>query len=120
MSVLRLTHVNVVVEDVVAAQAFYGGVLELAELPRAEGARRPGAWYRIGAAELHVSEEPGARDASASRHFALAVSNLAHLRAALKRAGAPLEPGRPLPGMERLFTRDPSGNRLELQELTSP
>ena len=37
-----------------------------------------------------------------------------------ERTGAPIEAARPLPGLRRFFTRDPSGNRVELQEPIEP
>lgn len=41
-----------------AARAFYGGVLEMTELDRpAALAGRGGAWFRSGAAEVHVGIE---------------------------------------------------------------
>lgn len=115
----RVTHINVTARDVEAARRFYQGVLGLEEIPRAEGARRAGAWYRIGELELHLSQEEHPDNASSTRHFAVEVQDLARLEAALARAGALVEPGRPLPGMKRLFTRDPAGNRIELQEPTA-
>jgi enamine deaminase RidA (YjgF/YER057c/UK114 family)/catechol 2,3-dioxygenase-like lactoylglutathione lyase family enzyme len=116
--VKRINHVNITTSDVQAAQAFYGGVLGLEEIPRAEGARRAGAWYRLGELELHVSHEEIPNNLASTRHFSVEVADLDQLRAALERSGAVIEAGRPLPGIERLFTRDPSGNRIELQELT--
>ena len=53
-------HVAIVVRDAAAARAFYGDLLGLEELERPAdvGARFAGAWYRIGALELHVFEQP--------------------------------------------------------------
>ena len=77
---------------------------------------QPREWSR-GRWSCHFKER---RRAPSSRHFAVEVSDLAAMRAALDRAGAPTEDGRPLPGMSRCFTRDPSGNRIELQERPRP
>jgi catechol 2,3-dioxygenase-like lactoylglutathione lyase family enzyme len=112
----RFSHVNIEVEDAAAARTFYAGVLGLREVARAEGARRPGAWFDLGGAELHVSEQPGcaAANRASMRHFCIVVGDLTALRRALASAAAPLEDGRPLPGLARCFTRDPSGNRIEL------
>jgi catechol 2,3-dioxygenase-like lactoylglutathione lyase family enzyme len=112
----RITHINLVVEDVEAARRFYGEVLGLAEIARAEGASRPGVWYRLGDLEVHIAYEAAPRNADSTRHFAIEVADLDAARAALERVGAPIEPARPLPGLRRFFTRDPSGNRIELQE----
>jgi len=109
----RLSHVNIEVEDVAAARAFYAGVLQMSEIPRAEGARRPGAWFDLGAAQLHVSEQRGcaAGNRASTRHFCVIAEDLDSVRAALVRARAPIEER----GAGRLFTRDPSGNRIEIQ-----
>lgn len=109
----RISHVNLAVEDVDAARHFYGQVLGLTEIPRAEGNRRPGAWFQLGALELHLSQEPAPRNAESRRHVAFEVRDLDALREHLEDAGVPLEEGSTLIGTRRFFARDPSGNRLE-------
>jgi catechol 2,3-dioxygenase-like lactoylglutathione lyase family enzyme len=109
----RISHVNLAVEDVEAARHFYGQVLGLEEVPRAEGNRRPGAWFRLGALELHLSHEPTPRNAESKRHVAFEVRDLDALREHLEDAQVPLEEGSQVIGMRRFFARDPSGNRLE-------
>src|SRR5437867_5231457 len=116
LALKRITHINLVVEDVDAARAFYGHVLGLTEIERAEGANRPGAWYRLGDLEVHISYEPAPHNAESTRHFAIEVADLDAARAVLEGAGAPIEAARPLPGLRRFFTRDPAGNRIELQQ----
>src|SRR5262245_48178868 len=53
-------HVAIVVRDASAAREFYGDLLGLEELERPAdvGQRFAGAWYRLGALELHVFEQP--------------------------------------------------------------
>src|SRR5262245_56996176 len=53
-------HVAIVVRDAAAAREFYGELLglEVLERPADVGERFAGAWYRIGALELHVFEQP--------------------------------------------------------------
>ena len=117
-SIIGFSHVNLIVADLAAAKRFYRGLLGLEEVPRAEGGRRDGAWYRIGAgAELHLSEEPGRAPVTTDAHFAMRVDSLANVVDAFARAGWPTVPGRDVPGMVRCFVRDPSGNLIELQEL---
>lgn len=120
-SVIGFSHVNVVVGELAAAKQFYGVVLGLEEIKRAEGGRRDGAWFRITAAvELHLSEEPDAPPSASEAHFALRVDSLARVVASLHAAGHVTAPGRDVPGMVRCFVRDPSGNLIELQELEAP
>ncbi|MBF5042374.1 hypothetical protein FGE12_08175 [Aggregicoccus sp. 17bor-14] len=109
----RISHVNLSVDDVEAARRFYGQLLGLEEIPRTEGQRRPGAWFRLGALELHLSHEPAPRNAESKRHVAFEVRDVDALREHLEDAGVPLEEGSPVIGMRRLFARDPAGNRLE-------
>ena len=59
LPILTLHHVSLPVTDVARAKQFYGGVLELEELPR------PlfdfdGAWYRVGDRQLHLIHDPHA------------------------------------------------------------
>ncbi len=112
----RVSHVNLAVDDVEAARRFYSEVLGLEEIPRAEGRQRPGAWFRLGALELHLSYEPEPRNADSKRHVAFEVRELAALRERFEEAGVRIEEGSALPGIQRFFVRDPAGNRLEFQQ----
>jgi catechol 2,3-dioxygenase-like lactoylglutathione lyase family enzyme len=115
MRIRRLAHVNISVEKLEPARAFYGQVLGLEAAPRpADAGVRPGCWFRVGDIEVHVSEEAGADNARSRRHVAFEVDDLAAARRRLAEAGYALEEGRPLPGIARFFVRDPSGNRIEL------
>jgi catechol 2,3-dioxygenase-like lactoylglutathione lyase family enzyme len=115
IEVLRLGHANLGVKDLLEARRFYIELLGLSELPRGAGAQRDGAWLRVGDCELHLSVETGSRETS-DRHLAFQVASLSEVRAALQSAGMGITEGRPLPGLQRLFVRDPSGNLLELYE----
>jgi catechol 2,3-dioxygenase-like lactoylglutathione lyase family enzyme len=111
---LRLGHVNLSIDDVARARRFYGEELGLLPAPRPSDAGRPGCWFRLGAVELHLSLEGNADNASSKRHVAFEVDDLEALRARLVGAGRAIEEGRPIPGIERFFLRDPAGNRLEI------
>ena len=103
-----LSHVNIEVEDVEAARAFYAGTLGLREIPRGEGREREGAWFQLDGAQLHVSLQPGcaAGNKASKRHFCLLVDDLDALRKTLSDIQ---DKG------TRIFVRDPSGNRIEIQ-----
>ncbi|HYF01000.1 MAG TPA: VOC family protein [Planctomycetota bacterium] len=108
MKCLRLAHVNVRVDRLEPAVRFYGGVLGLERIPRAEAENR-GAWFRLGTAEIHVAEDPAPQPPS-KRHFAVEVDDLPAARKAVLDGGAPLEKEEP----GRFWTRDPAGNRIEI------
>lgn len=61
MRVLGINHAALLVSDVEASRRFYGEVLGMEEVPRPSNFRFPGAWFRRGAAELHLigESEPG-------------------------------------------------------------
>ena len=120
--ILAIDHVQVTVpaERMADALGFYGRVLGLEEIAQpARDRPEPGAWYRVGGAELHLRTEAGdvAAAAPSRRHVAFAVADLDALAIALDAAGAERLPDpRPVPGQRRLFVRDPGGNRVELVE----
>jgi catechol 2,3-dioxygenase-like lactoylglutathione lyase family enzyme len=98
-----------------AARAFYGGLLGMEELPKPEPlASRGGCWFKAGRFELHVGvEDPFAPARKA--HPGFVVDDLAALRAALAGQGIEVRDDRDLPGVERFYTEDPFGNRLEFR-----
>jgi catechol 2,3-dioxygenase-like lactoylglutathione lyase family enzyme len=100
-----------------AAQAFYGGLLRLPELPgpHPSGAR----WFQAGDVQLHLREEATSSEAAPSnRHPAFEVANLSEVRAWLIEQGVAIEAASPINGRQRFFFRDPFGNRLELLQFT--
>ncbi|TMA36497.1 MAG: glyoxalase [Deltaproteobacteria bacterium] len=115
-------HVAIVVRDAAAAREFYGELLGLEELerPAEVGARFPGAWYRIGALELHVFEQAGFAPLAAriGPHLALHTSNFDALVARLRDRGCAfaVDPGRGPDGVARAILRDPSGNVVEITD----
>jgi len=112
----RLDHVNVSVADLIPARRFYGEILGLNPAPRPADLQRDGAWYQLGPVQLHLSVEEAANGAASKRHVAFEVESVADARAALTSAGLPFQEGHPVPGVERIFVRDPSGNRIELYQ----
>jgi len=108
MRCLRLTHVNLRVEDLPTAVRFYTDVLGLEPIARADR-RGKGAWFRLGATEVHLAEDPTPQPRS-KRHFAVEVTDLAEARRDAERAGAEIDQE----DVGRFWMRDPSGNRIEV------
>jgi catechol 2,3-dioxygenase-like lactoylglutathione lyase family enzyme len=124
--IVGLDHVNLLIDDAPdalgMAQAFYGDLLGLAAIARPPNtdSGRPGAWYRYGVHQLHLTTEPSASkvNRASRRHPAFRVANAEAMRAKLERAGVEIIPGNVFPGQKRFFVRDPWGNRIEFVERT--
>ena len=116
MSATGFNHVNVSVEDVDEAAAFYEEVLGLERIPSINSTAR-GAWFRVGDAQLHLTERGG--PGPEIHHFAVTVDDFpavyerARERGALDEEtfGAALYEF--LDGAVQMYLRDPSGNLLE-------
>lgn len=117
MTVIQLHHVNVTVRSELeaATKEFYGSVLGLDQVPKPSAARQTGAWYQIGATQLHLSVDDEPAGPPSSRHICFAVSDLNHSEKRFRDAGVEIIPDpRPVPGSPRFYVRDPGGNQLEI------
>ena len=108
-----LDHVQVAIppggED--AARRFYAGLLGLHEVEKPEPMRATGGvWFEPG---VHLGVEAEFRPARKA-HPGLRMTDLDAVVARLEAAGADLEWDERRPGVRRLYTHDPFGNRLEL------
>ena len=115
--VTALHHVNVTVSSELeeAAKEFYGGALGLKQVPKPSTSRQSGAWYQIGANQLHLSVETEEGGPLSSRHVCFSVADLSAAEARFREAGVEIIPDpRPAPGTLRFYVRDPGGNMLEI------
>ena len=115
--VTALHHVNVTVAPTLeaATKEFYGSVLGLEQVPKPATSRQSGAWYQIGATQLHLSVEDGANHARSSSHVCFTVDDLRATEKRFRDAGIEIIPDpRPSPGSPRFYVRDPGGNQLEI------
>ncbi|HUW29317.1 MAG TPA: VOC family protein [Sulfuriferula sp.] len=119
--ITRLLHASLLVEDLARARIFYEEVLGLTASPDRLEMGFSGVWYDIGACQIHLlclpnpeaglaRPEHGGRD----RHIALAVTDIAQLKARLDNADVAYTLSRS--GRPALFCRDPDGNALEFVE----
>ena len=114
---ITLHHVNVTVPPELERQTkdFYGEVLGLEEVPKPSGTRPSGAWYQIGANQLHLSVEKESVGPLSSRHICFAVPDLSAAENKFREAGVEIIPDpRPIEGTSRFYVRDPGGNMLEI------
>src|SRR5205814_965080 len=87
--VTQLHHVNVTVPAELEAptKEFYGSVLGLQQVPKPPGSRQSGAWYQIGATQLHLSVEDEVGGSQSSRHVCFTVDDLAATEKRFRDAG---------------------------------
>jgi len=113
-------HVSLNVEDLAAAQSFYGDLLGLPEIDRPDFGF-PGAWYQAGPVQLHLIVLPPKLDLDVgsnapkltplANHLAFEIESYEEVEKRLGEAGLEViglgsESG-------QLFTRDPDGNTIE-------
>ena len=121
VEIIRMLHVSLPVQDIGRARQFYEGVLGLEVSPARPQLGFDGAWYDIGAQQIHLlatvpqAQAPLALPAGRDRHVAFAVANLDRLIAALEQHQIAFT--RSASGRRALFCRDPDGNALEFSEL---
>src|SRR5690242_3286298 len=100
------------------AKDFYGGLLDLPEIPKPDAlSGRGGAWYQCGALQLHLGLEDDFRP-QRKGHPAFLVRDLEAMRGRLEAAGMPVIVDAQIPGYRRFESRDPFGNRLEFLQRT--
>lgn len=98
------------------AVRFYADTLGLTQVPRPESlSPRGGVWFTSGELEVHLGVEEGFRPA-VKAHPAILVKGLGTIRARIEEAGYKVSDTVQIEGFDRLYVRDPFGNRLELIE----
>lgn len=114
---ISIQHVNLMVDDLALADAFYAGLLGL-ERDATPDLGFPAQFYRVGETQqIHVNELP---DVHAQRaHFCLRVDDFSGLFARARAQGVvdteTWGEVRRLPsGVMQAFIRDPSGNLIEI------
>ena len=120
LGVSRLDHCSVLITDVARARHFYGTVLGLPEVPAPRTFDFVALWYDLGGGQtLHLLQKP-VPDTVSPRHFALHVADVPAARRYLREAGVPFEETVEIPHCDRVFVRDPDGNRIELIQWRRP
>jgi len=117
---LELHHVNVTVPQSreAATKRFYGEILGLQQLPKPLGSRVDvGAWYQLGAVQLHLSIEDEVDNQASDRHVCYVVRDVAEAAKHFRAADVVVIPDpRPIPGRPRIYVRDPGGNLIEIAQ----
>jgi catechol 2,3-dioxygenase-like lactoylglutathione lyase family enzyme len=112
---MLLDHIQIAVpaneED--KARAFYSDLLGLQEIEKPGLLRtRGGCWFRVGTQQLHLGVEAEFKPAKKA-HPAFRVENYEALQKQLMVNGFTVTPDNMLEDVERFYTHDPFGNRLE-------
>jgi len=114
ISVQKLDHVAIDVVDVEKAKTFYSDLLGLKEIPRPESFTFPGAWYDLGNIVLHIVGPR--KPALGKHHIAFWVDDVHYCAEEILKAGFDVKwDSFKIPGVDRFFTSDPEGNRIEIQ-----
>jgi catechol 2,3-dioxygenase-like lactoylglutathione lyase family enzyme len=122
IGITEVSHVNVTVPKELeqATKHFYGQLLGLKQVPKPPGPRQfIGAWYQIGATQLHLSIENDPQNSASKRHVCYYVENLEVAAQGLRGAGFEIihDPD-DTDESQRFFVRDPGGNMIEISQLT--
>src|SRR5947209_20269501 len=111
-----LHHVAINVHELQPALDFYVDQLGFTVVESRPDFGFPGAWLQAGEHQIHLMETPSAT-IDRAQHLALRVQDLDGAVAELEAAGVSVRRSTYVPGAGRqAFFRDPSGNRLELNE----
>lgn len=115
MTILSLDHVQLAIpedgEDL--ARDFYGKLLGLTEVIKPSSiADRRGVWFEDGALKVHLGIDPDFTPAKKA-HPGFVVADLEGLVGKLEAQGYSVKAGSDLPGIRRVFSSDPFGNRVE-------
>jgi catechol 2,3-dioxygenase-like lactoylglutathione lyase family enzyme len=116
VGVVGLHHVNVNVADLGEALTFYVEQLGFAVVPERPDFGFAGAWLQMGNHQLHLVESADFT-VDPRQHFALQVADIEASAAHLDAVGVEYKGPLAIPGAGRqIFLRDPSGNRIELNQ----
>ena len=116
LDITAIDHVQIAVPRALEAEAlrFYRAILGLREIPKPPELRaRGGAWFQIGALQMHIGVDEHESPKS-KRHVCFLVPDLKRARDAVVAAGVAIEEESVAEGLSRFFIRDPAGNRIEI------
>jgi len=116
LAITGIDHVQIAVPRALEAEClkFYREIFALPELEKPPELRaRGGAWFQVGAVQMHIGVDPDASPRS-KRHICFLTDDLAQAKAAVVAHGVAIEEEGVAEGLSRFFVRDPAGNRIEI------
>src|SRR5215475_7165983 len=93
LGIIGIDHVQIAVPKALEAESlrFYREVFALPEIPKPEELRaRGGAWFQIGALQMHIGVDPDASPKS-KRHICFLVGDLKTAKARIEAHGVAIE-----------------------------
>ena len=115
MKILSIDHVQLAMPEgqESIARAFYRDILGIPEVEKPAALRqRGGVWFETGTVKIHLGVEGDFHPAKKA-HPALVVTDLRGLIGSLKSSGFNVTEDHEIPGVQRAFSHDPFGNRIE-------
>jgi catechol 2,3-dioxygenase-like lactoylglutathione lyase family enzyme len=121
LGIIEINHVNITVPKAAeeSTRRFYEKILGLDEIPKPDSLkRRGGAWFKLGALELHLSIEDVAEGNDTSRrHICYLVADIGKAEQHMRDSGVEVTAdNQPVAGWLRFYVHDPGGNRLEIAQ----
>ena len=117
MQITHCLHAALLVANLARAEWFYGTVLGLPKVERK--LNYPGAWYQVGAFQLHLIEDRSVQVRlqnpekwGRNSHVAFGVTDLEAVKVRLAAHGCSVQLSSS--GRAALFVQDPDGNTIEL------
>ena len=126
LGIIGIDHVQIAVPRALEADClkFYREVFAFPELEKpAELKARGGAWFQVGALQMHIGVDadlvdgrppPTGASPKSKRHICFLTDDLGAAKAAVVAAGVAVEEESVAEGLSRFFVRDPAGNRIEI------
>jgi catechol 2,3-dioxygenase-like lactoylglutathione lyase family enzyme len=116
LGITGIDHIQIAVPKALEEKclSFYREVFAFPELAKPpELQARGGAWFQVGALQMHVGVDPDASPKS-KRHICFLTADLAGAKSAVLKHGVTIEEESVAEGLSRFFIRDPAGNRIEI------
>jgi len=116
LGITGIDHIQIAVPKALEEKclSFYREVFAFPELAKPpELQARGGAWFQVGALQMHVGVDPDASPKS-KRHICFLTTDLARAKSVVLKHGVTIEEESVAEGLSRFFIRDPAGNRIEI------
>lgn len=120
MKISQYLHTAILVSDLSKAEHFYGEILGLSKVERS--LKYQGIWYQLGSYQIHLIVEDNFKNQlfnnnkiGRNPHLALGVDDLELAQKRLESYGYSISLS--ASGRKALFTQDPDGNIIEIQEI---